>query len=76
MSNYSMEVIPKPEEGTAAVLKFNKKGKFAIIKGNGSDNYLCGACGNIICQNVNRGQIINLVFVCPNCDSYNFLKGT
>lgn len=76
MSNYSMEVIPKPEEGTAAVLKFNKKGKFAIIEGNGSDNYLCGACENIICQNVNRGQIINLVFVCPNCDSYNFLKGT
>lgn len=75
MSDYSMKVIPKPEEGTAAVLKSTKKGKFAIIKGNGSDNYLCGACRNIICQNVNRRQIVNLVFVCPNCGSYNFLKG-
>lgn len=75
MSNYSMEVISKPKEGTASVIIFKKKGKFAIIKGNGNDNYLCGTCGNVICQNVNRGQIINLVFVCPNCGSYNFLKG-
>jgi len=67
-----MEVIPKPKEGTMAVFKLGKEGK---IEGEGNDNYLCGACGNIICKNVNRGQLINLVFVCPNCGSYNFLKG-
>ena len=75
MSNYSMKVIPKPEEGTAAVLNSPQKGKVPIFKDIASDNYLCGACRNIICQNVNRGQLINLVFICPKCGSYNFLKG-
>ena len=77
MTDYSMAVIPKPKEGTAAVLSWSgEKGKFAVIKDGGNDNYICGACGNVICQNVNRGQIINLVIACPNCGSYNILKGT
>lgn len=77
MTDYSMEIIPKPKEGTASVFSWSgEKGKFAVIKGEGNDNYICGACGNVICQNVNRGQIIDLVIACPNCGSYNILKGT
>jgi hypothetical protein len=76
MSNFIMQVIPEPKPGTASVLIFAKKGKFTFIKSQGSDNYLCGACENVICENVDRGNIINLVFRCPNCDSYNILKGT
>lgn len=76
MSNFIMQVIPKPNPGTASVLIFKEKGKYAIIKGQGNDNYLCGVCQNIICENVDRGQIKYLVFKCPNCDNYNFIKGT
>ena len=71
MSDFAMKIIPKAKEGTAAVLIFARKGRYVIISGGGSDNYLCGACENIICKNVNRGQIINLVFKCPNCGEYN-----
>ena len=76
MTDYLMEVIPKPKEGSATVFNFKKKGRFVVIKGKGNDNYLCGTCRNVICKNVNRGQISNIVFKCPNCDSYNLLKGT
>lgn len=76
MSNFIMQVIPEPKPGTAAVLVLVKKGKYASIKGQGSDSYLCGACRNVICENVDRGCIINLVFKCPNCDNYNLIKGT
>ena len=77
MTDYSMEVIPKPKEGIASVISWSgEKGNFAVIKGEGNDNYICGTCGNNICQNVVRGQIINFVIVCPNCGSYNILKGT
>lgn len=76
MSNYQMEVIPEPKEGTAPVLVFTKKGNYPIISGQGSDSYLCGACQNIICKNVERGKILNLVFKCPNCDSFNLIRGT
>lgn len=76
MSNYSMEVIPKPKEGTAAIFETTEKGEFVFIKGIGSDNYVCGACKSIICENVVRKQIINIVFKCANCGSYNLIKGT
>ena len=76
MANYSMEVIPPQKEGTATVLKMTQRGNIPIIKGQGEDNYHCGACNNVICQNINRGQIINIVFVCPNCGTFNHIKGT
>jgi hypothetical protein len=74
MANYQMEVIPEPAQGTASVLVFDKKGQYVIIKGQGHDNFLCGACQNVICEGINEGQINNLVFKCPNCDSYNLLR--
>ena len=76
MSNYTVKEIPEPEEGTESVLIFKKKGRYSIISGGGSDNYLCGVCENIICKDVNRGQIMNLVFQCPDCGEYNRIKGT
>jgi hypothetical protein len=78
MTDYVMEIIPEPKEGTATVIILTKKGKFQTIVDGGEDNYLCGLieCGNIICKNVNRGQVSNIVFKCPNCGSYNVLKGT
>lgn len=76
MSNYSLQVIPKPKEGTRSVLKPNDNFSGPIIIGNSSTNYLCGSCDYILCENVDRGQILNLVFVCPKCGSYNEIKGT
>ena len=75
MTDFLMQVIPEPAPGTASVLIFDKKGKFAMIKGKGEDNYLCGVCRNVICENVTRGMIINVVFKCPNCDNYNLITG-
>jgi len=76
MKNYQMEVIPEPAQGTAAVLALNKNGPYPLMKGNGTTNYLCGACRNVICKSVERGQIVNLVFKCPDCGNYNHIRGT
>lgn len=77
LSNYKLEVIPKPAEGSASVLIWGgAKSNHSIITGQGADSYLCGVCSNVICKNVDRGQIINLVFSCPNCGSYSKIKGT
>jgi predicted RNA-binding Zn-ribbon protein involved in translation (DUF1610 family) len=76
MDNHQMIVIPEPEQGTATVFIHKKKGNFAFIKGEGSNNYLCGACQNVLCEKVNRGQVVNIVFKCPNCGNFNILRGT
>jgi len=76
MANIQMEVIPEPQKGTAAVLVPGPDGPQIMFKGNSNDNYMCGACGKIICENVSRGTFINLVFKCFGCGSYNRVRGT
>lgn len=71
MSDHEMKVIPKPKEGTASVLVQEEKGKHPFFKGDGEDNYLCGECGFILCENIKHGQITAVVLKCPNCGSCN-----
>lgn len=74
MTKYSLEVIPEPEEGSETVFQTNQGEDFIFIEG-GDDSYLCGACNKILCENVNRGQMMNIVFKCPKCGNYNKIKG-
>jgi hypothetical protein len=76
MTRMQMEVIAEPRPGTASVLMLDKAGRYALMRGGGDTDYLCGACQNAICENVERGQVVNLVFKCPNCGSFNLVRGT
>lgn len=76
-----MEVTPEPEKDTTAVLVLSSPchvstTPFAIIKGGGDTDYVCGACRAILASQVNRGQLVNLVFKCINCGSFNVVRGT
>jgi len=63
-------IIPEPRKDTRAVLMGEKlTGPF--IKGNGPTTYICGVCRNILVENVFHGQIRNIVFKCPKCQSFN-----
>jgi hypothetical protein len=74
--DYQMQVIAKPKEGVSILLTRSGKGTTPFIVGEGSDNYVCGSCKTVLCEGVNRGQIIGVVLMCPNCGNYNLLKGT
>jgi predicted RNA-binding Zn-ribbon protein involved in translation (DUF1610 family) len=76
MTTIQMEVIPEPRSGEASVLVLDKSGPYAIIRGEGDVDYVCGACQNVICEGAGRGQVISLVFKCPNCGSFNLIRGT
>ena len=76
MTQYILQVIPQPAEGSAAVLVPSYKGEVPIFKGTGDHDFLCGACRNVVCAGADRGQFIEIVLQCPNCDSYNRARGT
>ena len=69
MPTKKAKVIPEPAPGTRSVLVIT--GQFAAIQGDGDQSYVCGSCGFVFVKDVNRGQIINMVFKCPTCDSFN-----
>ena len=76
MANIQMEVIPEPKKGTASVLVPGADGPQVMFKDNGNDTYICGCCSEPICENMQKGQLINLVFKCFSCGSYNLVRGT
>lgn len=70
MHTVTARVIPKPKEDSRTVLIGNDlKGPF--FKGHGPTTYICGVCRNILVEEVYHGQIRNIVFRCPKCQSYN-----
>lgn len=81
MPKIQMEVIPEPEPNTAAVFVLSEpnmvsKTPYAVISGSGDTDYICGGCRTTLAARVNRGQVINIVFKCPTCGSYNVVRGT
>ncbi len=70
MPNITLPIIQKPTEGTRSVLQRKAK---PFIKGKGQINYLCGGCGETLLENVEAGQIKNIVIRCPTCGNYNDL---
>ncbi len=72
MPKIKLPVIPKPAEGTRAIL-VPEKGVIPVIKGTGGDiDLLCGNCGIVLASGlVPTQKIVNIVIKCPNCGSYN-----
>ena len=81
MPKIQMEVIPEPEQGTAAVLVLKTPNyalvdPYVIMRMGGDTDYVCGCCRAKIIENGNRGQIVNLVFKCAHCNAFNIIRGT
>lgn len=68
---HKMTVIAEPEEGTATVLLNNSDGP--IFASDGSETYECGGCGKVLAENINIGQITNVIIKCGNCGACNVL---
>lgn len=64
-----LEIIPKPEEGTRAVL--TKDMEEPYFKGDGDIDLACGNCNAILAEGVLEGTLRNLVLYCNKCGSYN-----
>jgi predicted RNA-binding Zn-ribbon protein involved in translation (DUF1610 family) len=87
VAKIQMEVIPKPPPNTMVVVelkletpKYFLRDPYVVFRGEGNGkgdtDYICGCCRVTIVSGFNKGQIVNIVFRCPNCGSYNIVRGT
>jgi len=77
MTNYKMKVMPNAESEDRTIFRTNRTDDdFVFMLGEGKINYLCYTCGKILCKNINQGQVKDIVFLCPKCNTYNEIKGT
>lgn len=65
-----MVITPQQAEGASVLVPADGfMGPFLF--GQGPIDLLCGSCSHVLCNGLHPGSIENLVFVCPNCTSYN-----
>lgn len=69
-----LRVIPEPKPQTRAILEPKVGEVLPVIKGNGNLNLLCGNCGAILIEGIDKGQIRNIVIHCPICRFYNNIQ--
>ena len=44
------------------------------VAGKGALNYNCGQCGQLMLKSIRRIQIVDAVYKCPKCGSFNRVK--
>lgn len=45
-----------------------------VLTGDGSIDYVCGACGTIVCRSMRQGEVDHVAFRCPECRRVNRVK--
>jgi DNA-directed RNA polymerase subunit RPC12/RpoP len=63
-----MELVAEPEPGTATVIVSRTT---PALRGNGSTDYVCGACQAVIGASLRPGEIDGVIFRCPACGRVN-----
>lgn len=73
MIDITLQVVPKPVDGTASVVVIQTMEP--TFKGEGQVNFNCGECGFRVAESLeNAAQISNVVIACPSCKSYNVTR--
>lgn len=65
-----MKIIKQSDIGDMPVLQ-PAPDLDALIKGEGDTNYICGNCGKILYEKINKGQVTGMVVKCPVCGEFN-----
>ena len=65
-----MTRFPPPQRITRTIILCEV---LPALRGGGEVDYLCGFCGAVIVEAVDRGQLRQLAFKCPTCVRYSEL---
>ena len=62
-----MKLVAEPEPGTTVIVSKTTP----ALRGNGSTDYVCGACQAVIGASLRPGEIDGVIFRCPGCGRVN-----
>jgi DNA-directed RNA polymerase subunit RPC12/RpoP len=68
MPDIKLKVIPEPAKGTRAIIR---RDKAPLMRSEGPVNYVCGKCGTVLLESIQKGQVTGIVLRCPQCGSFN-----
>ena len=66
-----LKLISEPVENTRVVVRSDSKNSTILFKGKSACNLLCGQCGAVLAERVEREQFNGPIFVCNGCGGHN-----
>ena len=63
-----LERLARPDEATVPM---RARSGAPVFMSNGAIDYVCAACGSVICRRMRSGQLAGIVFSCGGCGSLN-----
>ena len=73
MSNHRLKVIENLDPNIKVL---DPSGPGPLVTGTGSDDYLCGACENVLIAKMRPGQIPSTMIRCGKCGATSVLPET
>lgn len=70
MRQIKMKIIKQTEVGNRPILRPGPE-LDALVKGEGNIDYICGNCGKVLYEKINKGQVTEIVVKCPVCGELN-----
>lgn len=73
MAQQRLKIIPEFLTVRRSILRADQDSTSpVVIKGSGGGiDLVCGKCGEVLAENIQQGQLRNLVLFCIKCQSYN-----
>jgi hypothetical protein len=69
MAKIIMKVIPEPASNTRTIVESFSANP--VLEGESANQYVCGACGEVLIDHVPHDEIQNIVVRCSKCKAFN-----
>jgi hypothetical protein len=66
-----LKLTSRPMENTRIIVRTESPNSTLLFKGKFGSDLLCGQCGAILAEKVEREQFNGPIFICNGCGAYN-----
>jgi predicted RNA-binding Zn-ribbon protein involved in translation (DUF1610 family) len=71
MLDLRLKLTSRPAENIRIVVRSESRNSTILFKGKSGCDLLCGQCGAVLAERVERAQFNGPIFVCSGCGAHN-----